>query len=74
MRIEIIGAFSKSRIESGRAAKSQVRDHSSVAQGRSGSERLALCPQSQLPRECTGEELRGGSRKGGRDCGRAKRE
>lgn len=74
VRIEIIGAFSKSGIESGRTAKSQVRGHSSVARGRSGSERLALCPQSQLPRERTGEELSGGSRKGGRDCGRAKRE
>lgn len=74
VRIEIIGAFSKSRIESGRAAKSQVRGHSSVAQGRSGSERLALCPQSQVPRERTREKLSGGSRRGGRDCGRAKSE
>lgn len=49
MRIEIIRDFSKSRIKSGRLAKNQVRDSSSVAEGRSGSEHLALGPQSRRP-------------------------
>ena len=42
LRIELIRDFPKSRTESGRAARSQVRDHSSAAQGRSERECLAL--------------------------------